>query len=154
MWKNYLFINDRINTHKHLEKYSQRKKRILWRTFALSNRLEYLHELRKIVSSIKEKFSTFFPPSVKYLVAKSECNVQCGISDKVNYMRTPRCASAHTSKATRLIYVFLSKRLSEQKFLSDINHTFYVCYTLQQVLTGFFMYKIDFYCVVTRKPFD
>ena len=106
-------------------------KKILWRTFALSNRLEYLHELRKIVSSIKEKFSTFFPPSVKYLVAKSECNVQCGISDKVNYMRTPRCASAHTSKATRLIYVFLSKRLSEQKFLSDINHTFYVCYTLQ-----------------------
>ena len=105
-------------------------KKILWRTFALSNRLEYLHELRKIVSSIKEKFSTFFPPSVKYLVAKSECNVQCGISDKVNYMRTPRCASAHTSKATRLIYVFLSKRLSEQKFLSDINHTFYVCYTL------------------------
>jgi hypothetical protein len=105
-------------------------KKILWRTFALSNRLEYLHELRKIVSSIKEKFSTFFPPSVKYLVAKSECSVQCGISDKVNYMRTPRCASAHTSKATRLIYVFLSKRLSEQKFLSDINHTFYVCYTL------------------------
>ena len=74
MWKNHLFLNVRINTHKHLENCTHSVK-IPWRVFGLFNALEHLIELKKIVSSIKDKVHSIFV-SIKYLADKSKCSVQ------------------------------------------------------------------------------
>lgn len=122
MWKNYLFINVRINTHKHLENHTHSVK-IPWRVFGLFNGLEYLIELRKIAWSIKDKVQNIFL-SIKYLAAKSKCNVQWSISDRVNYARILRCVSAHTSKATRLIYFSKQNSLPNKRFWVTLTTSF------------------------------